>query len=1227
MPSLLRSTVALVVNFVLIGVILAGLLIGAIRLALPFSDLFRSQLETGLSETLGMEVRIGRLELSLVGLIPRLRLQDTRLLDPDSGQPRLELDRLWIDLSPAASLSALAPRIETLTLTGVSLAVKRLSTGELVVTGLEGLVNQDPQAMDFFLGNGSFRLADSDIHWIDEKIGAPPLHLSEVDIQFQNQDERHRIHILARRLDQRQVHLQLEGDLHGAPGRPDDWSGEIYLRWQGDDLGRVLVERLPPGLRLESDAVELESWNRLQGGLLDQSLNRIQAVGLKAWTPTSESGETAPPRLDRVAGLLRWQRLDTGWQLAVDDLAITRDGTRRSAADLEIHFTPGDEGGWTIAGGNQFIDLADARDLLAGLTGLLPQALRRVGEFHPGGGLHDLRFRFTHHPESSPLWAASGRLSDLTLEPHGGIPGIRGLAVEVAADQGRGKLLLTGSDLTLNLPRRFPDPIGLDRAAGEIRWQRETDGAFRIHAQELTLANTDMAASSGFTLRIPAGSASPALELRAEIRDLDLAKIPDYLPLDKLNQGLANWLRHALVGGKIPHGVLSFQGVAAGSPFKDRRSRIEALFTVEDGTLKFHRDWPSLRSLVGEVRFKDRGMQASFSQGRFLDTHLLDGSARIPDLSRAVGVEIRSEAKGPFADGLRVLGETPLRKQFGVLAQILKVEGNARLGLKLDIPFRYQGRKGPLRLAGELDWPDPAILAIPDQDLRLTGLAGKLRFTEHSLDADSITAELWEVPVSLRVDTRTAGKDAHTVTHIVTEGRFPVSVLARQFPSQAWQSLQGETRLALDLAIPGADLGASVPPLNFDLKSDLAGLALQLPKPLGKPAAATRQLHLSGHLVPKQPLHIRGTYGDLGIVFQDQGDHWEAKINAQAFEGGASIPYRPREQPIRVRFKWLDLKDLFGQETQDDRTPADRDHTDPRRAHALALVVDDLQWGGKSLGSLTLNSRAVPEGLEFHEISLDSPRMGIHGQGSWLWTGLGPRSEFSLKAEGPDLQRFLYNLEFGDLCRAESAQIDLDLGWPGAPGRFKATDLEGKIWIRLRDGSLPEVEPGAGRVLGILNLEAIRRRLTLDFNDLFRRGFVFKKISGRIHIENGIASIEDLLIKGTAADIGIVGTTNLRSQEFNQLVTVTPHLGASIAVAGAVAGGPVVGAVVFLAHQVAGDILDKLGRHQYYLSGTWDQPEFQRGGPGRTDAEEASAASAGDEDEDRDENLFLGGDD
>jgi len=135
-------------------------------------------------------------------------------------------------------------------------------------------------------------------------------------------------------------------------------------------------------------------------------------------------------------------------------------------------------------------------------------------------------------------------------------------------------------------------------------------------------------------------------------------------------------------------------------------------------------------------------------------------------------------------------------------------------------------------------------------------------------------------------------------------------------------------------------------------------------------------------------------------------------------------------------------------------------------------------------------------------------------------------------------------------------------------------------------------------MLGILHLGALQRRLSLDFTDLFERGFAFEQMTGKLTVANGRATIEDMAIDGPSAKVDIGGSTDLVAQEFNQVVTVTPRIGTGVALASAVAGGPLVGAAVFIADKVAGDAVDKLGRYQYDVTGPWVDPVFRRRGIG-----------------------------
>ena len=1308
MIHLFKSAVSRAVKYSLIGVVVVGLLIGAVRLALPFADLFRSELEGMLSETLGLQVRVGRLGLRLAGQVPQITLIDAELVDPDTGRTQLSLEQLRIELSLLASLRELAPHIESVTLVGAHLVIKRLADGTVALQGLEGVEGGDPAAMTFFLGNGRFLLVDSDLRWIDEKEApdASPLHLSDVQIRFENAGEQHRFGILARPFGDRKTHLRLAGDLRGKPRDPADWSGEIFLHWREANLEQVLQGRLPAGLSIGSAEFEVEIWNDLEGGVLTQSLTRMAVGGLT--TGRRSGGDAAAPmRLDRLEACLRWSRVSNGWNLDVKNLALTRDGAKQPESDLGLRFRAGGDGGWSLQGGSQLLDLKDVRDLLAQLPEAMAEKLGPLMDMRPAGKLKDLRFRFAKHPDLPPEWALSGRAEGLGVAAHGRIPGIAGLDTEFFADEHRGRLVLASGPLTLDLPNLLPDPFGLDELNGEVQWDRTADGALKVSADEITAGNADIATRSRFALSLPSGGGSPFLDLQTSFQDVELTSISSYIPKRRLKKKkLVTWLEGAFEGGRIPFGTLLFRGIVADYPFAEQQGRFQVLLGVEDGILVFNKDWPPLEDLRAMVHFLNRGMEVFVSSARFMDSDLRSTYASIPNLKEAVALEVVGRAEGPFAGGLRVLGETPLRKKLGAIADTFEAEGSSRIDLDMAIPLPRKEGKVPLRLSGELSWPGPASVGIAGQDIQLTDLKGSLHFDARSIWAESIGATLWGEPVDLHIESSEPDEAGKTSARIRADGSLPTAVLSQRIPYPIWGFAKGRLRWELRVDTGKSSDDGGLPPMDFDLHTDLDGVAVDLPAPLGKPATGTRRLHFSGRLARAQELQVRGGFGDLGIGLglernedgklrlargtfnlggatvplpsgegfylsgsvptldlsawlnwwssrkpatagdaaggtsrlrsadvrvrrllltdmalndvrldlDQSAGRWDAKLSSRELDGRVSIPHRPRREPIRIALDRLDLKALLGYEGEEGQALAEaKRRSDSRRAHTLNLSVERLVWGDNPLGRVTLRTQAVPDGLRFADIDLTGPFMSIQGAGSWTHQGQGQRTSVSINAKGSDLGEFLRSLEFKSLFDKAPAQVDLTLGWPGGPAQFSAAELKGDIGIEVGAGRLLEVEPGVGRMLGILNLQALQRRLSLDFSDLFERGYAFEKISGKLKVGGGRAEIEELLIEGPSADVSVEGYTNLVKQEFHQVVTVTPRIGTGVALATAVAGGPLVGAAVFLADQVSGGIVDKLGSHQYELKGPWDKPEIRRGKLG------------GDGDQDARGGHFLGG--
>jgi uncharacterized protein YhdP len=154
--------------------------------------------------------------------------------------------------------------------------------------------------------------------------------------------------------------------------------------------------------------------------------------------------------------------------------------------------------------------------------------------------------------------------------------------------------------------------------------------------------------------------------------------------------------------------------------------------------------------------------------------------------------------------------------------------------------------------------------------------------------------------------------------------------------------------------------------------------------------------------------------------------------------------------------------------------------------------------------------------------------------------------------------------------------------------------LSGRLEISAKDGELTAVEPGAGRVFSLMSLSHLPRRLALDFNDLTGEGLAFDTLTGTFRLTDGDAYTDNLTLRGSAAEIGIAGHANLKNRTYDQTAVVTGQLGASLGVAGALAGGPVVGAALLLFSQVFKEPLKGVTRGYYRITGSWDDPQVRR---------------------------------
>ena len=266
---------------------------------------------------------------------------------------------------------------------------------------------------------------------------------------------------------------------------------------------------------------------------------------------------------------------------------------------------------------------------------------------------------------------------------------------------------------------------------------------------------------------------------------------------------------------------------------------------------------------------------------------------------------------------------------------------------------------------------------------------------------------------------------------------------------------------------------------------------------------------------------------------------------------------------------------------------------DPAKVPPLSLDIADLRFADATLGSATLRTHPLAGGMRIEQLQTRGPKQRIDINGEWLGRGSAARTRLGMVLDSDDFGALLAGFGYGGQLAGGHGKAGFDASWPGSPAAFRLDTLVGTLKLAARDGQLVELEPGAGRVLGLLSLAQLPRRLTLDFHDFFSKGFAFSKIDGDVRFGEGMARSDNLVIDGPAAEIRISGAANLRAQQFDQTIEVLPKAGNLLTVAGAIAGGPVGAAIGAAANAMLKKSLGRIAAKTYRVTGPWKEPKVE----------------------------------
>jgi len=267
--------------------------------------------------------------------------------------------------------------------------------------------------------------------------------------------------------------------------------------------------------------------------------------------------------------------------------------------------------------------------------------------------------------------------------------------------------------------------------------------------------------------------------------------------------------------------------------------------------------------------------------------------------------------------------------------------------------------------------------------------------------------------------------------------------------------------------------------------------------------------------------------------------------------------------------------------------------TDPRGMPLLGLRSAALVMDGRKLGALELVAEPVQNGWEFESLRLRSADTQLTARGLWDidWQA-HQNTRFDIAVTSSNFGKTLDQLDFPDLLVGGRLTITSNWRWPGAPSDWSLSAVKGEAMVAIKGGRFPNISPGAGRLLGVLDVRSLTRYLMFDLSSVFGKGMTFEGIKGKVRIADGNAYTDKFSIDAPGADIDLIGRIGLVDRDLDLEMRVAPRLVEEFVLGGTLLGGPVLGAVAGVVGKLA-EQPTKDTQLKYTVTGAWKDPVIE----------------------------------
>ena len=861
--------------------------------------------------------------------------------------------------------------------------------------------------------------------------------------------------------------------------------------------------------------------------------------------------------------------------------------------------------------------------------------------------------RNVHLAYNEEGFAYGASFEGLETASHRGLPMLR-QANGTLAGYERGLIATLNSEsMQVHLADTFDSPWQLLNAQGQFQgWFR--DGYLGLRSPLLRVDVPDGRLAGTLALSRPPGYFDQRLSL---ILTLDRLSIPadPYIPRT-LPEDLKRWLLEGPRKGELAGLKVAYQGqVHTVADDYSRRAAISG--RLGGGEVRFHSDWPLVTGAQGTVEVSGESVFAQLDSAVSMGLEFSESRVHVGRNGAFAELELQAQTTpGGAFDYVRA---SPLVEWLGFVEPGWGGAGGLELRGEFFVPLVEKRAGAPL--AAEVAFGfGGSSLSLPNYRIAVADLVGDLSYRyPYKLSSSPIAATLFGHPATVAASAEEdsihfaiAGdateQDVYRLADMadlgVASGRFRFDAVVSLPTDDRAPSLTVTTPLegvAIDLPGEFGKLPDSPRSTRAHLRFLDDFVAMDVEHGPVEGWLHIDEAPLRGALGVRRPPPLVPLTADEIVI---TGDTWDVDVQewtagAEAFEFPApwrlvrfevdeltieATPFADiaisgayRDGTTNLSFDGKDLKGQLedpGEGPLDLRferivLPPDEDEPEGEQEDPLDVAIidelpeadvqiDALFFGEEDFGRWSFDIRHRPDGVLFDNLEAQVKDTAISAPEGVFWARDSDRSKAQAHLVMADLHEVLPQWEYEPSLRSESAELHVDVSWPGSPLNVTINGLTGNAYFRATNGHFVDVEGGAStRIFSLLNINTIFKRMNFDFKDVTGEGVSFDTLKADTKLKAGtLEFVEPAKMKGSGSDFKMAGSINLVDGIMNDnemIVTLPvsdslPWYAVYVSLA-----NPVAGLAVLAGQQALKKPIKQLSTAKYQISGSLDDPDVK----------------------------------